>query len=177
MIDAVSDSYPIVKSLITEPSTVVMELIELQEDLGLKLIHKSQSANMFWKHIPKIKYSELKKIRARLISISSTTCCQESLYSVMKFVKSKLRENLTNPSPNRVDSYNLDNMSAIFQLLTAKIEIHKASAGITNNLARYALLCVCCHKNIIIRLTLHVGPDLNISNFIGSLFYICSTMF
>ncbi|XP_076034544.1 general transcription factor II-I repeat domain-containing protein 2-like [Oratosquilla oratoria] len=88
MVDVVNDGCRIPEPLVTESSAVEMELMELPEDLGLQMIHKSQSTTEFWKQVPGIKYPELKKTRVRLISMFSTKYCCESLYSVMEFVQS-----------------------------------------------------------------------------------------
>ncbi|XP_036358318.1 SCAN domain-containing protein 3-like [Octopus sinensis] len=95
MIDVVNGC-PILEPLVTKSFALKMEVMELQEDLGLKMIHKSQPSTEFWKQVPQIKYPKLKKTGVRLISIFSTTYCCESLYSVMKFVKSKHRAIFTN---------------------------------------------------------------------------------
>ncbi|XP_061490325.1 general transcription factor II-I repeat domain-containing protein 2-like [Rhineura floridana] len=111
-----------------ESSAVEMELIELQEDLGLKMIHKSQSTTEFWKQVPEIKYPELKKTSVRLISIFSTTYCCESLYSVMKFVKSKHHAILTNQHLTELIRTSLTTYQPDFRL-TAKMETHKTSTS------------------------------------------------
>ena len=78
-------------NIVMEPSAAEMELSELQEDQGLAMIHKSQSVMDFWKLVPEVKYPQLKKASCRLIPIFGTTYCCESLYSTMKFIKSKHR--------------------------------------------------------------------------------------
>ena len=65
MVDAVNDGCPI--HAVMESSTVYIELREKQEDLQLKMIHKSQSTIEFCKQVPRIKYPELKKTRVQLI--------------------------------------------------------------------------------------------------------------
>lgn len=129
MVDVVNDGCPILEPLVTESSAVEMELMELQEDLGLKMIHKSQSTIEFWKQVPEIKYPELKKTSVRLISIFSTTYCCESLYSVMKFVKSKHRAILTNQHLTELIRTALTTYQPDFQQLTAKMETHKTSTS------------------------------------------------
>ncbi|CAI9736516.1 Hypothetical predicted protein [Octopus vulgaris] len=61
MADVVNDGCSILAPLAMESSAVEMELMELQEDLGLKMIHKSQSTIEFWKQVPEIKYPKLRK--------------------------------------------------------------------------------------------------------------------
>lgn len=60
MVDLVNNGCLILELLVTESSAVEMELIELQEVMVPKLIHKSQSTIEFWKPVPEIKYPELK---------------------------------------------------------------------------------------------------------------------
>ena len=43
MVDVANDGCPILEPLVSESSTEEVELMELQEDLGLKTTHKSQS--------------------------------------------------------------------------------------------------------------------------------------
>ena len=61
MLDVVTGSCPISKLLVIESSAIEMEQMELQEDLGLKMIYKSQSTIKSWKQVPQIKYPELNK--------------------------------------------------------------------------------------------------------------------
>lgn len=91
MIDVIKDGFQLPMNIVMEPSAAEMELLELQEDQGLAMIHKSQSVMDFWKLVPEVKYPQLKKASCRLISIFGTTYCCESLYSTMKFIKSKHR--------------------------------------------------------------------------------------
>ena len=67
-----------------------MELTELQEDLALKNFNKCHSTVEFWQQVTERKYPELKNTSALLLSVFSTTYCCESLFFVMKFVKSNL---------------------------------------------------------------------------------------
>ena len=69
-----------------------MELIELQ-DLALKYFNKCRSTVELSQKVTERHYPELKKTSARLLSVFSTTYCCESLFSVMKFVKSKYLAN------------------------------------------------------------------------------------
>ena len=47
MVDEINDGCPIPELLITESSAVKMELMEVQQNQGLKRIHKSQSTIEF----------------------------------------------------------------------------------------------------------------------------------
>ncbi|KAG7168368.1 hypothetical protein Hamer_G002396 [Homarus americanus] len=60
-VDVINVGCLILSPLATDSSAVKMELIEFQEDLGLKRIHKSQSSVELWKQVPETKYPELKK--------------------------------------------------------------------------------------------------------------------
>ena len=50
----------------------------------------------FWQQITERKYPEFKKTCAQLLSVYRTTYSSESLFSLMKSVRSKYRANLTN---------------------------------------------------------------------------------
>ncbi|XP_042218332.1 general transcription factor II-I repeat domain-containing protein 2-like [Homarus americanus] len=55
MVNVINGGCPILEPLVTESAAVEMELMEFQEDLGLKMIHKSQSTVEFWKQVPETK--------------------------------------------------------------------------------------------------------------------------
>ena len=95
-VDMITNGCPVSEPLVSEASVVEMGLLELQEDLCLKMVHKSPITVEFWKQVPALKYPELKKTNVQLISIFIITFCCESFYSVMKFVKSKHCAVLTN---------------------------------------------------------------------------------
>ena len=79
-----------------------MEPNKLQEDLALKNLNECHSTVEFWQQVTERKYPDLKKTSARLLSVFSTTYCCESLFSVMKFVKSKYHASLTNEHLNEL---------------------------------------------------------------------------
>ena len=92
-----------------------MEPTELQEDLALKNFNKCHSTVEFWQKVTKRKYPELKKTSARLLSVFGTTYCGESLFSVIKFVKSKYRASLRNEHLSElINSHRLDIISPRF---------------------------------------------------------------
>ena len=95
-VDVVSDGCPVGQPFVTNTSAVEMELIEMQEDMAVKNLSQCCSTIEFWRQVPETKYPELKKTSTRLISVFSTTYCCESLFSVMKLIKSKPRSTLTN---------------------------------------------------------------------------------
>ena len=94
--DVVTSGCPISKPLVSQAPAVEMELLELQEDLALKMAHAPLATIEFWKQISEAKHLHLKKTSIRVISVLSTTYCCESFYSVIQFVKSKHRVTLTN---------------------------------------------------------------------------------
>jgi hypothetical protein len=96
MIDVIKDGLQLPKNIVMETSDAEMELLELQEDQGFTMIHKSQSVMDFWKLVPEVKYPQLQKASCGLISIFGTTYCCESLYSTMKFIESKHRAGTIN---------------------------------------------------------------------------------
>ena len=73
-----------------------LELIEMQEGQALQSKYKSTSITEFWQFVPESKYPDLKRAACLIISIFGTTHLCESLYSTLKFVKSKHRSVLTN---------------------------------------------------------------------------------
>ena len=89
LVDVVNDGCPVPYPFVADAPVVEMELLELQEDEGLKMVHKSESTIEFWKKVPG------SSITTTDISIFGTTYYCESLYSVLKFVKSKHRAVLT----------------------------------------------------------------------------------
>ena len=100
-----------------------LELIEFREDLTLKNYYKCHSSVEFWQQVTECKYSELKRISIRLLSVFSTTYCCELLFSVMNFVKSQYRASLTNEHLREVIHTALTSYCPDFQKLTNKVEL------------------------------------------------------
>ena len=94
--DIIEDGFPISEVILVKKAVAELELLDMKEDQALQMHHKSTSIIEFWKLVPEAKYPHLKQAACRLISIFGTTYCCESLYSTMKFVKSKYRSQLTN---------------------------------------------------------------------------------
>ena len=68
----------------------------MQEEGGLKGFKRSGVSGIeFWKKVPQEKYPLTKGCAKRLISICGTTYVCESLYTTLKFIKSKYRSELT----------------------------------------------------------------------------------
>ena len=101
-----------------------MELTELLADLGLKNFNKCHSTEEFSQQVTELKYSELKKTSARLLSVFSTRYCSESLCSVMKFVRSKYRASLTNEHLSELIRTALTSYRPDFQKLANRMETH-----------------------------------------------------
>ncbi|XP_065683999.1 general transcription factor II-I repeat domain-containing protein 2B-like [Hydra vulgaris] len=95
LINIISNGCPIPEKMLEDISQFEMELLDLQEDQNLLMLHKTITFMEFWKIVPKVKYPQLKKIAIKFISIFGSTYTCESLFSTMKFVKSKYRANLT----------------------------------------------------------------------------------
>ena len=121
-IDVINDGCLVRQPFVTNVSAAEMELIELQEDLALKTFNKCHSTVEFWRKVTERKYSELKKTSARLLSVFSTTYCCESLFSVMKFVKSKHRASLTNEHLSELIRTALTSYRRDFQKLVNRME-------------------------------------------------------
>ena len=86
-VDVISDGFPVPKIFSTNSFAAEIELLQLKEDLAIKISHKSHSIIDFWKQVPESKYPELKKICIRLFSIFSTMYSCESLYSIMSYIR------------------------------------------------------------------------------------------
>ncbi|XP_065658637.1 EPM2A-interacting protein 1-like [Hydra vulgaris] len=93
--DIISDGCPIPENILEETSQFDIELLDLQEDQNLQVLHKILALLDFWQMVPEVKYLQLKRISIKLISFFGSTCTCESLFSTMKFIKSKYRANLT----------------------------------------------------------------------------------
>ena len=123
-IDVIKDGCLVRQPFVTDVSAAEMELTELQEDLALKNFNKCHSTVEFWQQATERKYPELKKTSARLLSVFSTTCWCESLFSMMKFVKSKYRASLTNEHLSKLICTALTSYHPDFQKLANRMETH-----------------------------------------------------
>ena len=95
-----------------------IESFEMKEDQALQMLHKASSMIELCKLVPELKYPNLKKAACRLFSIFGTTYCCESLYSTIKFVKSKHRSQLTNQHLTEFLRTVLTNFTLNFKNLT-----------------------------------------------------------
>lgn len=75
---------------------IVQELSELKGNLFLKSIFKfDNNFTTFWRAVPSEKFPLMVKLANQITAIWGSTYCCESTFSVMKFVKSKHRTNLS----------------------------------------------------------------------------------
>ena len=59
-VDVINKGFPLSKNILKETAAGELELIDLQEDEGLKIFHKTtKPTNEFWKHVPAMKYGHL----------------------------------------------------------------------------------------------------------------------
>ena len=120
--DVINDGCLVRQPFVTDVSAAKMELTELQEGLAVKNFGKCRCTFEFWQQVTERKYPELKKTSARLFSVFSTTYCCKSLFSVMKFVKSKYRASLTNEHLSELIRTALTSYRPDFQKLANRME-------------------------------------------------------
>ena len=123
-IDIINDGCLVRQSFVTDISAAEMKLTELHEYLTLKNFNKCHSTVAFWQQVKERKYPELKKTSARLLSVFSTTYWCESLFSMMKFVKSKYRASLTNEHLSELIRTALTSYRLDFRKLANRMETH-----------------------------------------------------
>ena len=123
-IDVINDGCLVRQSLVTDVSAAEMEMTELQEDLTPKNFDKCHSTVEFWRQVTECKYPGFEKTSARLLFVFSTTYCCESLFSVMKFVKSKYRASPTNKHTGELICTALTSYRTDFLKLANRMETH-----------------------------------------------------
>ncbi|XP_022908823.2 general transcription factor II-I repeat domain-containing protein 2-like [Onthophagus taurus] len=129
-IDIHNNGFKLLKCLLPETASGEIELIDMQEDQGLHMLHKSaKSINEFWKCVPAVKYNNLKIAAYRLLSIFGSTYDVESLYSTMKLIKSKFRSQLTNQHLKELIRCSTTNYQPDFQKLTFTLQTHQPSTS------------------------------------------------
>ncbi|XP_047129541.1 general transcription factor II-I repeat domain-containing protein 2A-like [Hydra vulgaris] len=121
LINIISNGCPIPEKMLEDISQFEMELLDLQEDQNLLMLHKTITFMEFWKIVPEVKYPQLKKIAIKFISIFGSTYTCESLFSTMKFVKSKYRANLTNEHLSELLRTATTSLKPDFKKLTSKV--------------------------------------------------------
>ena len=86
------DGCPFQKPIVTQTTNIEAGLLDLQHDYALKSEHQSQSTVEFWKQVSVDKYPALRQtsqLWGMLLGILGTTYSCESMYSAIKYVKSK----------------------------------------------------------------------------------------
>lgn len=128
-IDVVGDGCPVAPPIVTDTAAVELELLELHEDEGLKGLKINGCSTIeFWKNVPQGKYPKTKECAKRLISIFGTTYTCESLYSTLKFVKSKHRAELSDEHLSELVRTALTNYQPDFKKLTDKMNTRKSTS-------------------------------------------------
>ena len=122
LIDIIGDGCPIPSNIVEEVSQFETELLDLQENQNLLMLHKTLTLLEIWKIVPEVKYPLLKKISIKFISIFGSTYTCESLFSTMKFVKSKYRGNLTTEHLSELLRTATTSLKPDFKRLTSKVQ-------------------------------------------------------
>jgi hypothetical protein len=122
VIDVINDGCPVVAPFVSDIASLETELTELQEDVHLELVYKTSSLTDFWKQVLEANYPNLQKTAFRLLSVYGTTYCCESLFSMMKFVKSKHRAVLTSSHLTELLRTSLTSYLPDFKTLTATMK-------------------------------------------------------
>jgi hypothetical protein len=103
IVNLMKNGCPISQPIAVDSAAVELELLELQEDEGLKRVKQSGcSTTEFWKQDTEQKYPKIKECAQRLIYIFGTTYSCDSLYSTLKFIKSKYQSGLTDEHLNEL---------------------------------------------------------------------------
>ena len=137
--------------------TAEIELIESQE----YQTYKCYSTVEFLQQVTECKYPKFKKTRVRLLSVFSTAYCSESLFSVVKFVKSKYHASLTNEHLKELIYTALISYHPDFQKLPNNVDTHnrtnvgKISKKIVNRVTLYLFLLISFNYNLLCLLYLH----------------------
>lgn len=131
LVNILKNNCPVSPPIAMDIAAVQLELLELQEDEGLKQIKQNGSSTIeFWKQVPEQKYPKVKECALRLISVFGTSYCCEALYSTLKFIKNKHRSILTDQHLTELVRTALTSHQPNFQQLTAKMDnIRKASTS------------------------------------------------
>ena len=102
VVDVVKDGCPLQKPIVTQTTNIEAGLLDLQHEFAIKTEHQSQSTVEFWKQVSVDKFPALRQTSQRLLCILGTTYSCESMYSAIKYVKSKNRAVLTNQHPKEL---------------------------------------------------------------------------
>jgi hypothetical protein len=131
LVDILKNGSPVLPPIVSDIAAVELELLELQEDEGLKQVKQNSCSTIdFWKQVPEQKYPKTKDCAIRLISIFGTSYSCESLYSTLKFIKNKYRSVLTDQHLNELVRTAITGHQPNFKRLTARMDnIRKASTS------------------------------------------------
>lgn len=77
-------------------AAIQMEMVDFQEDIGLKDIFSKVPKDQFWiKYVSTNKYPEMRKLAIKLCTMFGSTYSCESAFSKMNFIKNRFRSRLT----------------------------------------------------------------------------------
>jgi hypothetical protein len=139
LVEVMKNGCLISQPIAVDSAAVELELLELQENEGLKSVKQSGCSTIeFWKQVPEQKYPKIKACSQGLISIFGTTYSCESLYSTLKFIKSKYRSVLTDEHLNELMRTALTSHHPNIKQLTANMDTRKASTS-KSNMQRFAV--------------------------------------
>ena len=81
--DIIEGGFPISQIILSEKPAMELELLEMEEDWLLQMLHKASPMIEFWNLVPETKYSYLKKAASRLFYIfGATYCCHNEVREI-----------------------------------------------------------------------------------------------
>ncbi|XP_076825048.1 general transcription factor II-I repeat domain-containing protein 2-like [Clavelina lepadiformis] len=86
---------PIAVKVATAPDSFQLELLDMQSDIELKQLFRSEDLLEFWSRVPEGKYPNLKTNAQKYASVFGSTYVCEALFSKMIRIKNKYRSRLT----------------------------------------------------------------------------------
>ena len=90
LLDKMKNGCPVPRKIVVHSASIELELLVIQDDEGLRQFKLSGcSITQFWTHMHEQKCPKIRECAKRRISIFGTTYSCESLYSTLKFIKSK----------------------------------------------------------------------------------------
>ena len=89
VVDVEKDGCSVHIPIVTQTANMEAGLLDLQQHLSLKSVHQSQSTMAFYRNVYVDKYPALRQTSQRLLSTFWTTFCCVSMYTAMKYVRSK----------------------------------------------------------------------------------------
>ncbi|XP_025417996.1 general transcription factor II-I repeat domain-containing protein 2A-like [Sipha flava] len=107
------------------PSTLQMEMINLQSNDALKIKHREETLVDFYKFFLDIEYPNLKKFAIKYISVFATTYLCKQTFSKMKYIKSKYRSAMTDKHLESILKIGTSNIQPQFdRILAEKHQFH-----------------------------------------------------